>query len=109
VGEATVTGMLMVSGQLVGIGLIFLFNWLIDNHYYHVSGWVATGLTGYSHSPGPCLHSSTHAGMSGVLTPRVRVRVDRFSCAVMLLFTGRLKRREHEAAEIARGGDAINA
>lgn len=77
VGEATVTGMLMVSGQLVGIGLIFLFNWMIDNHYYHESGWVATGLTG-------------------------------FSCAVMLLFTGRLKRREHEAAENARG-DAINA
>ncbi len=46
VGEATVTGMLMVSGQLVGIGLIFLFNWMIDNHYYHESGWVATGLTG---------------------------------------------------------------
>jgi hypothetical protein len=41
----------MVSGQLVGIGLVFLFNWMIDEHYYHEAGWVATGLTGYTPPP----------------------------------------------------------
>lgn len=39
--------MLMVWGQLVGIGLIFLFDWMVNNDYNHPAGWVATGLTGY--------------------------------------------------------------
>jgi len=65
VGEAMVTGLLMVSGQVVAIALVLLFDWLINQKQYHTTGWIATGLTG-------------------------------FSCAVMILFTGKLKRQEHE-------------
>ena len=48
VGEATPTGFLLVGGQIGGIGLIFLLNWLIDDHHEHVAGWIVAGCIGVS-------------------------------------------------------------
>lgn len=81
----------MVSGQAVGIGLIFLFDWMIDNDYNHSAGWVATGLTGYG------LPTIPQEGKP----PWLSDLVCRLSCVVMLLFTGKLKRLEFERAEQA--------
>jgi len=43
VGEATPTGFLLVGGQIGGIGLVFLLDWLIDEDQQHIAGYVVAG------------------------------------------------------------------
>jgi uncharacterized membrane protein YciS (DUF1049 family) len=48
IGEATVTGWMMVFGQLGGIAQIFVINYLIDKHDYKTASWILTGCVGAS-------------------------------------------------------------